>query len=138
MEIDPDSPLQGTHRDEQGQAYFEFSTQFPDEVARVLREHGYDGRVEAREAHEALGQACQNCGNVAGPTLPPVCPNCGVRDISPCPVCCHEVPRQLYTRIAGDLFRCPRCHNRVRLRFNEPMFVAEGQYNQPLVVVDGM
>lgn len=136
VEIDPDNPLHGTHRDEQGRAYFEFSTRYPDEVTRVLREHGHDERVEVREVGEPVGQACQNCGNVVGPVLPTVCPNCHFRDISACPVCQHEVPRQSYTRIGGNLFRCPHCHNRVRLRFNEPMFLGDGTYNQPLVVVE--
>src|SRR5437870_1511101 len=99
VEIDPDHPLHGTHRDEDGRAYFEFSNRTPDEVARVLREQGYDGRVEMREVQEPLGPVCQNCGNIAGPVLPTVCPNCEFRDISPCPVCHQEVPRQLYTRI---------------------------------------
>ncbi len=114
VEIDPDNPLQGTHRDERGWAYFEFSTGSPEEVVRVLREHGHADSVEVQEAREPVGQACQNCGNVAGPVLPTVCPNCGFRDVSPCPV----------------------CHNEVRFRFNEAMFLAEGDYNPPLVVVD--
>jgi hypothetical protein len=42
----------------------------------------------------------------------------------------------LYSRIAGDLFRCPHCKNRVRLRFNDPMILPSGDYNQPLVVVE--
>jgi hypothetical protein len=138
VEIDPDNPLQGTHRDEDGRAYFEFSTRSPDEVARVLQECGYADRVEVQEAQGPVGPACQNCGNVAGPVLPTVCPNCGFRDISPCPVCHLEVPRQLFTRITGDLFRCPRCHNQVRFRFNDPMFLGEGTYNPPLIVVDGV
>ena len=134
VEIDPDNPLQGTHRDEKERAYFEFSTLYPDEVARVLQKDGYEKRIEVKEIDEPLGQACQNCGNIAGPVLPTVCPNCGFRDISPCPICHREVSRQLYTRIAGDLFRCPQCRNQVRLRFNDPMFISEGSYNQSLVV----
>jgi Zn finger protein HypA/HybF involved in hydrogenase expression len=136
VEIDPDHPLHGTHRDEQERAYFEFSTGYPDEVTRVLRDYGHAERVEVREVEEPVGLACQNCGNVVGPVLPPVCPNCHFRDISACPVCHHEVPRQSYTRIGGDLFRCPQCHSQVRLRFNEPMFLGDGTYNQPLVVVE--
>jgi hypothetical protein len=138
VEIDPDNPLHGTHRDERGRAYFEFSTRFGEEVERLLREYGYADRVSMEEVREPLGQACQNCGNIAGPVLPPVCPSCGFRDISPCPVCGEPVPRQRYTRIEGDLFRCPHCRNRVRLRFNDPMFLADGEYNPPLVVVEGV
>jgi len=29
VEIDPDHPLHGTHRDEEGRAYFELATEFP-------------------------------------------------------------------------------------------------------------
>lgn len=136
VEIDPDNPLHGTHRDSQGRAYFEFSTTFPDEVRRVLETHGHAGRVELTEACEALGDACQNCGNIVGAVLPTVCPNCNFRDISPCPACNEEIPRQLYVRQGGTLFRCPNCQTRVRLRFNEPMFLPDGSYNQPHVVVE--
>jgi hypothetical protein len=136
VEVDPDNPLHGTHRDAQERAYFEFSTQYPDEVKRVLKENGHAGGVEVREVHEPVGQACQNCGNVVGAVLPTVCPNCHFRDISACPVCHEEIPRQTYTRIGGELFRCLSCHSRVRLRFNEPMFVDDGAYNQPLVMVE--
>ena len=135
VEIDPDNPLEGTHRDEQERAYFEFSTPYPEEVRRVLESHAE--RVEVQEGvREPIGQACQNCGNVAGAVLPTVCPNCHFRDISACPICNTEVPRQRYTRVSGDLFRCPHCHNQVRFRFNEPMFLGDGTYNQPLVLVE--
>jgi hypothetical protein len=138
VELDADNPLHGTHRDQQGRAYIEFSTQFPDEVTRILEQYGFVDRVELREAHEPLGPACQKCGNIPGPVLPTVCPNCGFRDISPCPVCHHEIPRQHYSRIVGDLFHCPHCHNQVRLRFNHPLFVSDGTYNQPLVVTEAV
>lgn len=136
VEVAPDNPLHGTHRDEQERAYFEFSTRDPDTINRVLRESGYNGQVEVCEARDALGQPCQNCGNVAGTFLPTICPNCHFRDVSPCPFCHTEVPRESYTRISGDVFRCPRCRNQVRMRFNEPMFLDDGVYNQPLVVVE--
>jgi len=136
VETDPDNPLQGTHRDDHERAYFEFSTGHPDEVRRVLADHDYAGRVELQVVREPVGQPCQNCGNVVGAVLPTVCPNCHFRDISACPFCHHEVPRQNYTRISGTLFRCPHCRNQVRLRFNEPMFLGDGTYNQPLVVVE--
>lgn len=136
VEIDPDNPLHGIHRDEQERAYFEFSTRYPEEVIRILQEYGHSGRVELVEAHDSVGEECLNCGNIAGAVLPTVCPNCHFRDISACPVCLEEVPRATYTQLRGDLFRCPRCHNRVRLRFNEPMFIGDGRYNQPLVVVE--
>jgi hypothetical protein len=136
VETDPDNPLHGTQREERERAYFEFSTRSPDEVTQVLREYGDADRVEVREICEPVGPACQNCGNVVGAVLLTVCPNCHFRDISACPVCHHEVPRQSYTRIRDDLFRCPQCHNQVRFRFNEPMFVDDGTYNPPLVVVE--
>ena len=137
-EIDPDNRLHGTHRDAQGRAYFEFSPHNVEEVKRVLHEFGHAERVEVREVDEPIGPECQNCGNVVGPVLPTVCPNCDFRDISACPVCHEEVPRQSYIRNGGEVFRCPHCHSRVRLRFNEPMFVGDGTYNQPLVVVEQM
>ena len=77
-----------------------------------------------------------NCGNVAGEVQPTVCPTCRFRDVTRCPSCNTEVSRQLYIPIAGDLFRCPICNERVRLRFNNPMFLPDGSYNQPLVVVE--
>ncbi len=119
-----------------GHQALRFATAFPDEVRRVLRDHHYEGRVELKETSEVLGEACQNCGNIAGPVLPTVCPNCNFRDISPCPVCKEEIPRQLYERQGKSLFRCPKCRSRVRLRFNEPLCLPDGNYNQPLVVVD--
>lgn len=136
VEIDPDNPLHGTHRDARERAYIELSTPDLDEVIRVLREHRHADCVEVREVHDPVGEACQNCGNVAGPVLPTVCPNCHFRDISACPVCDQEVPRQTYKRLEGNLFRCAHCRSRVRLRFNEPMFIGDGTYNQPLVVVE--
>jgi hypothetical protein len=136
VEIDPDNPLHGTHRDDQGRAYFEFSTEFPDEVRRVIEQFGHQDRVEVTPVHEEIGDACQNCGNIAGPVLPSVCPNCGFHDISPCPCCGQRIPRQQYVRLGSTLFQCPHCRNRVGLRFNEPMFLSDGTYNQPLVIVE--
>jgi hypothetical protein len=136
VQVDPDHPLHGIHRDEQGRAYFEFATDAPGEVCRVIeRRKDLDG-VELSETPPLPGEECANCGNVAGPVLPTVCPNCQFRDISPCPICETEVPRQRYTRIVGDLFRCPHCNNRVGLRFNSPMFLPDGSYSQPLVLVE--
>jgi hypothetical protein len=136
VEVDPDHPLHGIHRDEDGRAYIEFATEFPDEVRRVLGEYHYAGRVELRESPPRLGDECSNCGNVAGPVQPAVCPNCGFHDISPCPACGRSIPRQLYVLVSGDLFRCPHCMNRVRLRYNSPMLLPDGSYNQPLIVVE--
>jgi hypothetical protein len=136
VEVDQEFPLHGAHRDRAGHVYFEFSTLLPDEVKQALSEAGHADQVDMQPVREALGQACQNCGNIAGPVLPTVCPNCQFRDISACPACQHEVPRQNYERIGGDFFCCPHCHSRIRLRFNEPMFLEDGAYNQPLIVVE--
>jgi hypothetical protein len=136
VEVDPDHPLHGTHRDDTGSAYFEFATDFPGEVERVVREFGYDQRVELTTAPAPLGAECANCGNVAGEVQPPVCPNCGFQDITPCPVCHTPVPRQRYVQVGGDRFQCPHCESRVRLRFNNPLLLPDGSYNQPLVLVE--
>jgi len=45
VEIDPDHPLHGTHRDEEGRAYFELATEFPREVRRVIEAYEYTGKV---------------------------------------------------------------------------------------------
>lgn len=138
VEVDPDNPLHGTHRDESGRAYFEFSTEHPDEVRRVLNEYDHADRVELTERREALGEPCLNCGNIAGAVLPAVCPNCEFQDISPCPSCGEEIPRQAYRRDGNALFHCPKCQSQIQLRFNEPMFLPDGRYNQPLVVVEAV
>lgn len=136
VEVDPDHPLHGIHRDRDGRAYFEFATGFPEQVRQFVKNHGYSDTLELTESPELPGDECANCGNVAGLVLPTVCPSCEFRDISPCPVCGNEIARTLYTRISGDLFRCPHCKNRVRLRFISPMVLPDGSYNQPLVVVE--
>src|SRR5208337_2266266 len=75
VEIDLDHPLHGTHRDEDGRAYSEFATEFPREVHRVIEEYKYTGKVELTETPTLPGEACANCGNVAGPGRPTVCLN---------------------------------------------------------------
>jgi DNA-directed RNA polymerase subunit RPC12/RpoP len=136
VEIDPDSRVHGTHRDTDRNAYFEFTTEFPEEVDRVLREYRHNDRVTLSVIQEINGEACQNCGNIAGPVLPTVCPTCHHRDIDPCPNCGEEVPRQLYDEIAGDLFRCPRCGRRVRLSINPQVWRNDGTLNEPVVVTE--
>jgi hypothetical protein len=136
VEVDPEQPLHGTHRDKDGRAYFEFATKVPAEVRQLIEQHHYTDKVELTETPPLPGEECTNCGNVAGPVLPSVCPNCHFRDISACPICTEEVPRKLYTRISDDMFRCPHCKNQVRLRLNSSMFLSDGSYNQPLVVVE--
>jgi hypothetical protein len=136
VEVDPDSPVHGTHRDPDRNAYFEFATDFPDEVQGVLREYHYTARAKMEIVKEDVGPACANCGNVAGPILPSVCPTCHFQDISPCPYCKHEAARQSYLPVSGDLFKCPLCGRRVRLHSHDPLFNAEGYFNEPLVVVE--
>ncbi|HLN32797.1 MAG TPA: hypothetical protein VK395_34020 [Gemmataceae bacterium] len=134
VEIDPDNPVHGTHRDAERNAYFEFATDRLPEVERVLQEFGYADRARVEVVQEAAGTECVNCGNIA-PELFTVCPTCGFRDIDPCPYCNNEVRRLEYIPESGDLFKCPKCKHRVRFQFNDPLFDASGHYNQPLVRV---
>jgi hypothetical protein len=134
VEIDPDSPAHGTHRDANRNAYFEFATGRLSEVERVLREYGHDTQTRVDIVAEGASTECVNCGNIS-PQPFTVCPTCQLRDIAPCPYCNNEIPRLEYTPIGGDLFRCPMCHHRVRFRFNEPLLDASGDYNQPIVLV---
>ncbi len=134
VEIDPDSPRHGTHRDADRNAYFEFTTDRLPEVQRVLREFGYVDRASVEVIQEGNGTECVNCGNIP-PELLTVCPNCNFRDIDRCPYCNNEVARLAYTSVFGEVFKCPMCHRRVRLQFNDPPFDASGHNNQPLVRV---
>lgn len=136
VEVDPDNPAFHTHRDQEENVYFEFSTEYRPEVDRVLRQFGHEGCVRVAEVEGPVGEPCSNCGYIAGPLLPAECPQCHFRDISRCPRCAADVPREEYESIAGDLFRCPRCGNRVRLRFNEPFVLPDGRNNEPIVLVE--
>lgn len=133
VEIDPSGPRHRTHRDEVGNAYFEFATKHFDEVHRVLNAYGYADRTVVSVVNEDEGPECENCGSVAGPVLPSVCPTCNFRDISPCPHCGEEVPRQNFESVRGDLFRCPSCRNQVRFRLQDPLFDSVGHLVQPLI-----
>jgi hypothetical protein len=135
VEIDPDSPAHGTHRDGDRNAYFEFATDRLPEIERILREYAHGDRATATVVLDAAGTECVNCGNIT-PELATVCPNCQFRDIDACPYCNNEIPRLAYTAVAGDILQCPNCHHRVRFRFIDPLFDADGHYNQPLVCVD--
>jgi hypothetical protein len=134
VEIDPDSPRHGTHRDEHRNAFFEFATDRLQEVRRVLQEYGHAERAQATVVQDEKGTECVSCGNIT-PNLVAVCPTCHFRDIASCPYCNQEIPRLEYTPIAGDLFKCPKCHKRVRLQFQDPLLNGEGHYKQPLVFV---
>jgi hypothetical protein len=136
VEVDPDNPIHGTHRDTDRNAYFEFATNYPDEVSRVLDKYGHTQRVNVAIAKDESGPECANCGNIAGPILPSVCPTCKFRDISACPYCNQEIARQTYLPVSGNLFKCPMCGHRVRLSIHDPLFDSAGHYNQPLVIVE--
>ena len=137
--VDPEYPLQGVHRDREGRAYFEFAAENRETISDVLNRGGHDAYTRLRETDDHLGDRCQDCGNIAGPIQPPECPNCGFVDIEKCPVCHQWHSRQQYERIGrGNLFYCPTRdghRHRVRLSFNEPMFLPNGRFNQPLVIV---
>jgi len=75
-----------------------------------------------------------HCRNISAETVT-VCPTCDFRDIEACPYCNNEVARLAYTPVSGDPFTCPVCHRRVRLQFSDPIYDANGHYNQPLVHV---
>ena len=136
VEIGPDSRMHGTHRDNARNAYFEFATNYPQEVERILEERKYNGRVTMQVVADGVGPECVNCGNMVGPILPAICPNCHFREIANCPYCNQEVARQAYLPVSGDLFRCPMCQRRVRLCLHDPIFNSQGEYNQPLIVVE--
>ncbi len=135
VDVDPEHPLHGAHRDGSGRVYIEFATEFPEEVRRVIGQHHLTERVELTASPSIPGRECSNCGNVAGPVQPAVCPNCGFHDIAPCPSCREPIPRDSYIAVSGSIFVCPHCKNHVRLGYNSPMFLPDGHYNQPLVLV---
>lgn len=134
VEIDPDSPAHGTHRDAERNAFFEFATDRLPEVERVLHDFGYDERASVAVVADAAGTECVNCGNIS-PQPVTVCPTCRFRDIETCPYCSSEIARLDYLPVSGDLFQCPACHHRVRFQFHDPLFDASGYYHQPLVLV---
>ncbi|MBI1916468.1 MAG: hypothetical protein HYS12_17300 [Planctomycetes bacterium] len=130
--IDPENPFSETRRDESRNATFEFATETTDEVRRVLRDYGHDGRVTMTELGE-VGLVCVKCGYFAGYVT--VCPNCGHRDIDPCPHCGHEVACELYEPVSGDLSVCPDCGRHVRLQFNPRLGIIGEPKAEPVVVV---
>ncbi len=134
-----DYPLPGVHRDEQGRAYLEFATNDLNRIRQVLHEGGHDQHAALSEPRDPLGEPCASCGNVAGPVLPAICPNCGFREITPCPVCQQLNPRSSYEHVSGNLFLCPTplegARHRVRFTYNEPMFNPDGTYHQPFIVI---
>jgi len=132
VEVDPGSPASQTQRDTERNAYFEFATEFPDEVRRVLHQYRYEDRVTIEDLGE-VGLVCTRCGWLSG--FVTECPNCKQRDIGPCPNCRLEIPRERYEPIGGDLFVCPNCRRRVRLSFNE-LDNSDRSVNEPVVLVN--
>ena len=133
--VEPGSELNRTKRNAVGRAYFDLETEYPDEMSRVLSEYGHSNNVDVIEIAGPLGEECEKCHTVVTPVLPTVCPNCKFRDTSPCPNCGQEVPRLKYVRIAGELYQCPNCQAKVRIRFNSPLFDDQGQMIEPVVIV---
>lgn len=124
------APL-GAHRDRDGHLFFRLRGDFQQVRAAVDPDQA---KVEL--VHDTDADECVNCGNRPGDPLPTVCTNCGFRDITPCPNCQQEVPRQTYEQVAeASLYRCPRCTHHVRLEFNPDLFDAAGQLHAPAVVV---
>jgi hypothetical protein len=136
VEIDSDSPLGGIYRDADRNAYFEFVTDSVDQAEGVLVDGGHTPRTRLTVVAEDVGPECLNCGHNNGPILPTVCPVCGFRDISPCPHCHREIPRQSYRPFGSAWFTCPSCGGHVRLQLRDPLVDDDGHYNQPLVHVE--
>ena len=132
VEVDYHNPFCQTRRDDARNAYFEFPTESPDEVRRVLREYGHEPRVRMEDLGE-VGLVCAKCGFLAGYVT--VCPNCGHRDIDPCPHCGHEVATDHYELGSDDLFVCPNCRRRVRFQFNPEFDNRNGSLPEPVIIV---
>lgn len=131
VEIEPDQPTSQTQRNEHGDAFFEFATQLPHEVERIVRQFLPAKRVMMTDLGE-VGLVCVRCGYAAG--FVTQCPSCGLRDIAPCPSCRNEVPREQYIPVSGDLFKCPKCTRRVRLKFAS-IDMTTAQSKGPVVLV---
>lgn len=131
VEVDSDNPASQTHRDPHQNAYFEFATQFPGEVTRVLHQYGFEDRATMQDLGD-VGLVCTRCGSFSG--FVTECPNCKQRDIGPCPHCHQEIPRERYEPVADDLFLCPNCGWRVRLHFNE-LDSSDRPVSEPVVLV---
>lgn len=136
VDIDPDNPAHRLRRDAEGRVYFELSADSLAEIQGILDDLGLAEHVRVSAGEGAAGDPCLRCGHIAGGHGEAQCTNCGFREISPCPHCDADVARRAYGVIAGDLARCPRCDTEVRLRFNDPLFDGDGEYNEPVVIVE--
>lgn len=133
VEIDPDNPFCETQRDAEKNAYFEFVTESTEQVRHLLRERGHEDRVTLEVVQAEVGLVCAKCGFFAG--FVTVCPNCGHRDIAPCPSCGKEIAREHYLIAGPDTFICPNCRRRVQMQLNPGFYKADGTNNQPVVLV---
>jgi hypothetical protein len=131
--VDEQNPFCETRWDAARNAYFEFPTEFPGEVRRVLREYGHEGRVTMEDLGE-VGLVCPKCGFLGGYVT--VCPNCEHRYIDPCPHCGHEIATDHYGRTSDDLFICPNCRRRVRFQFNPEFDNRNVSVPEPVILVE--
>jgi hypothetical protein len=136
LNIDPDNPAYAIHRDDAGRAYFDVTAAHLQQVTDAIASLDERGDVEATVVEGPAGDPCLRCGYIAGEQPPATCPNCGFVDTSPCPHCDQAVSRLAYLEHAGDVLECPNCHGHVRLRFNDPLLTEDGDYSQPVVVVE--
>jgi hypothetical protein len=136
--INPENPAYRIHRDNDGRAYFELSTDKEDEVERILRELGHAAYARADRVAGPTEEPCLNCGNIVAGQPQARCEVCGFRETSSCPHCARDISRAAYVAVAGDVLQCPSCHGMVTLHFNEPLFKANGDYNEPVVVVEAI
>lgn len=135
VEVDPDNPFCRTRRDADHNTFFEFVTESPEQVRRILQEYGYEGRVSIEILSDNIGLVCARCGFFAAPGTR--CPHCNLRDIAPCPLCGEEVACEDYEREGSELFVCPHCRGRVRLEINPDFVRTDGTFEEPVVLVHG-
>jgi predicted RNA-binding Zn-ribbon protein involved in translation (DUF1610 family) len=131
---DLESPAFEIRRGDNGIPLFE-AVVYREPFQQVIEHARYDS-FNYQPATGPVGEPCLRCGYIAGgPTLA-VCPSCGFREVSACPYCRRDVPRWRYVPTAGDAFRCPECGKEVFLRFNDSLTDADGEYNEPVVLVE--
>lgn len=134
------APLRGVHWLPGDRAYFDLNVPSIKEAEEALSDLEIDGQpvpsIAVQPAPAVYGDPCVNCGNIAGRSTPPVCPNCNFREISPCPNCKHDISRTEYIPVVGSVFKCPNCSDHVRLTYNEPMFDRNGDYRSPLILIE--
>ena len=135
IEIDPDAKDFSTRRDQDGKAYFQFVTEFWDLAKQILDRFQYSSKVDVK-LQQVEGEQCLNCGTTHKPVAPPICDNCGFREITACANCHHEISRSEYIRVSGNLYRCPNCAARVRLTFADPLTMPNGNPSEPSIFVE--